>query len=110
MKNHFYTHLVEIDTIEARLQELPIEDHERHELILIIHETIHHVVIDTVMTELSEEDKQRFLQHIQSEDHPSIWSLLKEKIQDIEEKIKTAITKHTSVLHEDIDEVQREHS
>lgn len=110
MTKHFYTHLIEIDTIEARLRELPIEDHERHELILIVHETIHHVVIDTVMSELSEDDKRILLNHIHAEDHPSIWTLLKEKIENVEDKIKAAVTRHTSDLHRDIDEADNEQS
>ena len=109
MKKHFYTHLIEIDTIYTELESLPIHKHEKDELVEIVHSTIHHVVIDTVLTELPEEDRKTFLTHIHAEDHDSIWKLLK-KVDQSEDKIKKAIEKLKKEFHHDIDEIKKEHN
>jgi len=110
MKKHFYTHLIEIDTIYTELETLPIQRHEKDELVEIVHSTIHHVVIDIVLSELPEEDKKTFLSHIHREDHDSIRKLLKEKTQGTEMKIKNAVEKLIKELHQDIEEIKKEHS
>lgn len=108
MKKHFYTHLIEIDTIYTELETLPIHKHEKDELVEIVHSTIHHVVIDTVLSELPEEDKKTFLSHVHAEDHTSIWNLLKEKIDQSESKIQKAVDRLKQEFHQDIDEMKKE--
>ncbi len=107
MKKHFYTHLVEIETIYTELEALPMHKHEKDELVEIVHSTIHHVVIDTVLSELPEEDKKTFLSHVHAENHDSIWGLLKEKIEKSEEKIKQAVEQLKKDFHQDIDEIKK---
>lgn len=109
MKKHFYTHLIEIDTIYTELESLPMHNHEKKELIEIVHSTIHHVVIDTVMTDLPEEDKKMFLSHIHAEDHDSVWKLLKTKTHESEKKIKQAIQTLQKELLQDISEIKKQH-
>lgn len=108
MKKHFYTHLIEIDTIYTELETLPIHKHEKDELVEIVHSTIHHVVIDTVLSDLPDEDKKTFLSHIHAEDHDSIWDLLKRKIDNSEGKIKSAVEKIKQEFQQDIDEIRNE--
>ncbi len=107
MKKHFYTHLIEIDTIYTELESLPIHKHEKKELVEIVHSTIHHVVIDTVMTDLSEEDKKTFLSHVHVEDHESVWKLLKKRSQESEKKIIKAVQTLQNELLQDIKDITK---
>lgn len=99
---HFYTHIVEINILHKTLDEIEMEEHERKELIMIAEAGIHHVVIDTVLSELSEEDKKKFLTHLAEDNHDTIWAYLKEKTDDIEEKISTAAKKFLNKLNKDV--------
>ncbi len=108
MKKQFYTHLIEIDSIHTELETIPLEKHEKDELVAIVHSTIHHVIIETVLSELPEEDGKLFLSHVTEEKHDSVWELLKQKIEGVEGKITKAIENLKTELHQDIDEVKKE--
>lgn len=108
MKQHFYSHLVEIETITIKLTEIEISEPERQELIELAHDTIHHHVLDTILDELNEEDKKHFLKLLVHEDQESIWTHLKIKIQDIESKIKSAIERIKTEFHQDIQNLKNE--
>lgn len=110
MKKHFYTHLVEIDTIRLELDRLSIQSAEREELIMIIHESLHHVVIDLVLTELTSSDRKLFLSYVMQGCHDEIWILLEQKIEKPEEKMRNAIKSFVIELHRDIEDLQKEAS
>jgi hypothetical protein len=107
MKKRFYSHLIDIESINLSLYLLDLNERQKQELMLIVESNIHHVVIDTVMSELSEEDKKKFLSHLAAEKHEEIWSLLEGKIKNIEEKIKQAVQVLKQELHKDIMEVKK---
>src|SRR3989344_1207145 len=65
MQKHFYTHIVEIDSIYAALDEIELGGQEKQELMLIVASHVHQVVVDTVLSELSEEDKKIFLMYLE---------------------------------------------
>lgn len=101
-QKHFYSHIVEIESIHIALKDLGLEENERTELITLAESSIHHVVLDTVLSELNNDDKKTFLAHIAEEKQEDIWKLLKEKINDVEDKIRTAAKKLIDELHQDI--------
>lgn len=102
MKTYFYSHLVEIETITTKLNEIDIAVHEREELVEIVHDTIHHHVIDAVLDELNEEDKKQFLKLLVHNDHDTVWQHLKQKVANIEDKIKSAINTIKQEFHADM--------
>ncbi|MDA1316705.1 MAG: hypothetical protein O3B87_01620 [bacterium] len=102
MKRHFYHHLITIDSIHAALDDLDLSVEERKELIDIAESGIHHLIIDTILTELSEEDKKIFLNHMADEAHDELWNHIKRKIDKTEEKIKMAVNCLLADLHKDI--------
>ena len=104
MKKHFYSHLVEIESLILEINKLPIEVHERAHLIALVDSNLHHTVLDAVLSELSEEEKKKFLEHVASEDHDKVWKHLNEKVDNIEEKIKNAAQSLKKELHKDIEE------
>ena len=106
MKHHFYSHLVEIDTIVTEMDVLDLNAEEKNELVRIVETTVHHVVLNTVLKELTEEDKKQFLAHLAENKHSELWKMLTEKVPDIHEKIKQSVH---SVKKEMTDDIQETH-
>lgn len=106
-KKHFYHHLIEIDSIHLALDELDLSPDEKNDLIIIVDDNIHHVVLDTVMSELEHNDKKAFLALVLADDHNEIWDLLAEKVHDAEGKIKKSVMNLIEKLHEDIREAHK---
>lgn len=107
MKKHFYSHLIEVDSIHIALDELELSAEERDELATIMESNIHHVVLDTILSELSSYDKKLFLHHLASDKHDEVWNLVHKKVENIEEKIKKAVDDLKKHLHEDIHEAKK---
>lgn len=107
MKHHFYSHLVEIDTVVTELDVLDLNAEEKHELVKIMETTIHHVVLNTVMAELSEEDKKQCLEHLAGNNHSELWKMLTEKVPEVHDKIKKSVHKVKREMSEDIKETHK---
>lgn len=90
MKKHFYSHLVEVESIHVELDALVLTHEEKQELIVLVHKSVHHSVMDTVLSHLKGADKKKFLSHVARDDHESIWKLLRETVADAEKKITAA--------------------
>lgn len=102
MKKHFYSHLVQIDSLVVTLNSMDLSDTEKEELLQIADSSIYHAVLDAVLSELSDKDKKLFLQHLLTDDHGKIWEFLHGKVSNIEDKIKKTADDLTEKLHEDI--------
>jgi len=110
MKKHFYQHLIQIDPIYEELIKLDLEKYEQDELITIVHVQIHHVVVDTVLTELSEENKKIFLRHLHADAHDKIWEHINKYIEHADNKIILAVEKLLSELQKDINEARKKYA
>ncbi|MBI2039948.1 hypothetical protein HYT18_02655 [Candidatus Microgenomates bacterium] len=104
----FYSHIVKIETITAELDKLDLTDEERIHLAHLIDSSLHHTILDAILSQLAEEDKRLFLKHVHEDDHDKIWQFLNEKVDNIEEKIKKAADGLINELHEDIQKGQKE--
>ena len=107
MKKHFYSHLIEIDSLTAAFSDMPISQEEKKELLSLIESNIHHTILDLVLSELSEDDKKLFLSHLAEGKHDKTWELLNKKVSGIEAKIQHAADDLTKKLHEDIKKVRK---
>lgn len=107
MKKHFYSHLVEIDTLFISLDLLELQKQEREELVLMIDSCIHHAVIDAILTELADDDKKVFLVHLDNDQHDEIWILLNSKTKNMEQKIKKTAEQLKQRFHDDIRTLKR---
>lgn len=103
---HFYHHIIEIDTIYTILDVMDLEENERNELIILIDSTLHHTIIDTVLSELSEKDKKVFLKNLEENNHDTIWHHLKNSTEDIEHKINRSVNVLLEELHNDVQEAK----
>lgn len=91
MNTYFYSHLVSLDSIDLDLDTLNLTKEEKKHLMDLAHSNLHNAIVDTILSELSENDKKTFLRHLAMDDHIKIWNHLNENVQKIEEKItKTA--------------------
>lgn len=107
MKKHFYSHIIQIESIYIVLEGLELSKTEKEELILIFEDSVHATVIDVVLSHLSKEDKKTFLSHLAREKHDDIWNLLTEKVDKVEDKIRHAVDKLKDELHKDIQVVKQ---
>lgn len=108
MIKHFYSYHVETDSLIIDINSLEIEEHEKNHLISLAESQIHHGIINTIMNELSNQDKKLFLYHLNTKDHDKIWKFLHIKIDKIEEKIQAAANAIKTELHKDIKQTREE--
>lgn len=102
MKKHFYSHIVETDTVLYELHRMEFSEEEKSHLISLVDTSLHHAVLDAILTELSEDDKRIFLTHVAHDEHGKIWNLLNEKVNGVEDKIQKAAEDLKKALYKDI--------
>jgi hypothetical protein len=104
---HFYSHLIEIHEIYLSISEIELSDEERGHLLSLAEANIHATVINTVLPELSEEDKKVFLKNLLSNQHEQTWEHLLGKAIDIESKISKSLKDLKKELLKDIEEARK---
>ncbi|OIP58097.1 MAG: hypothetical protein COX79_04930 [Candidatus Levybacteria bacterium CG_4_10_14_0_2_um_filter_36_16] len=102
MLKHFYSYIVETESIEIELANLDLSEKEKEHLLRLVDSNINHSVVDTILSELCEEDKKEFLKHIKNKNQEKSWKMLYSKIQNAEEKIKKAAEDVKKEILEDI--------
>lgn len=103
----FYSHLIAIESIILELDKLDLSDDQKTHLASLVDSSLHHTILDAILSELSDSDKRVFLQHLNKNDHDKIWKFLNNKIDNIEEKIKKIAEDLKEQLHKDLKEAQR---
>lgn len=106
-QKHFYSHIVDSTSILVEIADMDMEHDERLHLLNLAESNIHHAVLDAILSELSEEDKIKFMEHLHSDNHDEIWKLLNSRIQNVEDKILNAADEIKKELHKDIKAVQK---
>jgi len=106
MKKQFYKDLVKTESLVIKINQLDLMEQEKVHLIALIDSSLHHSILDAVLSELSEGDKKLFLKHLADEEHDEVWKFLNNKVDNIEEKIKKTAEDLTEKLHADIEEAE----
>lgn len=106
MKKYFYSHIIEIDSLTIELDQMDLSIDEKNYLIDLLHSNLHHAILDFILSQLSEEDKKVFLAHLSRNKHDKIWNHLKEKIENVESKIKKTAEDLKKEFHKDIKEIK----
>lgn len=106
MKKHFYSHIIETESIVVELNQMGLTEEEKTHLVSLIDSNLYHTILDAILSELSKEDKKIFLKHLSLENHDKIWELLNGKIKNIEDKIKKASEDLKEQLQKDIKEAK----
>ena len=102
MKKNFYSHLVNIEAVYFSLHALDMNEKEKQDLMAIVESSVHHLVIDTVLSELPEKDKEKFMTHLVANDDAAVWKLLRKNTKDIDKKIVKAVEELKKELRQDI--------
>lgn len=105
---YFYTKIIEVETLIEELHSMDLSDRERVHLAALVDSSVHHVILDEILSNLSESDKKAFLHRFK--DNPGDEKLLEflaEKVDGIEEKIKKAADELISEMHKDIKKAKR---
>jgi hypothetical protein len=106
MKKYFYSHLIDSETLLIKLQVLKLTDEEREHLLEIAHDTLHHHVLDLILSKLNQEEQQQFLTMLLHEQHDEIWEHITKRIENIEDKIRSTVKELQDELHKDIEETK----
>lgn len=108
MKKQFYTYLIEIESLVVELDKLDLSNEQKLHLSQLVDSSLHHTILDAILSELSEDDKKIFLRYVHEDDHQKIWTFLNEKTDNIEEKIKKVVEDLKIELHKDIKKAKQE--
>lgn len=106
MKQQFYTHLIEIESIIVELDKLDLSEEQKIHLTGLIDSSLHQTILDAVLSELSPQDKRAFLQSLKEDDQGKIWEFLNEKVDNIEDKIKKSADDLKEELKKDLKEAK----
>ena len=107
MVKHFYSFVVETETLFIEIDSLTISEDEKVHLKSLAESHIHHAVLDSILSELTGADRKTFISHLNSKDHARMWKFINSKIEGAEEKIKEAANFIKKELHKDIAEARR---
>ncbi len=105
----FYTDLIDIQSIIVELDSLNLSPKEKHHLAALFDSSLHQTILDCVLSELNEKDKEVFIAHLRDGNHDDIWKLLNTKIDKIEDKIKQVAQNLKVEMHQDIKEAKEKH-
>src|SRR3989338_410776 len=91
----FYDHLIiDLEDVYAEIEHLEIDGKTRRRLIHIVDDTTHHTILDTILSHLSQDKHESFLDRFHRAPHdPEHLTFLKVEVADIEEKIKSTVQK-----------------
>ena len=106
MVKHFYSFVVETETLFMEIDSLEISDNEKTHLKSLAESHIHSSVLDTILSELSPDNKRTFLSHINSKEHERTWKFVNTLIENAEEKIAAVANKVKKDLLEDLKSVK----
>ncbi len=105
--NYFYSHLIEIDSVFEQLDKMGLSNEEKLHLGQLLDSSLHHTILDAILSELSDSDKRAFMQHLSEGKHDQIWKFLNEKAIGVEDKIKKVAKDLKQELYEDIREAHK---
>jgi hypothetical protein len=109
MKKQFYSHVIEITPLHMSLDGLELDEQEKQELVQLIEKSVHHAVLDTILSELSDEHKKVLLSLVIRNEHDQAWQLVVTNIPEAEHKIRKTANTLIEAMHADIAEAKTKH-
>lgn len=104
--SYFYTHIVGIEEILVDLDQMDLSEKEKKHLASLIDSSLHHTIIDAILDELPEKEREEFLKYHPRLDHEEIWKFLGTRAKSIEEKIKVVSDELKVKIKQDIKEAK----
>jgi Mg/Co/Ni transporter MgtE len=106
-KKHFYENIIQINDITLDLAGIELTKEERLHLLALVEANVHSTVINTVLSQLSADDKKIFLKNLIEDDHNQIWTHLNQNTEDLEEKILKSVDGLIKEMREDINKAKK---
>lgn len=105
---YFYSKYIVIEFLIGELHSMDLSDEERHHLASLIDSSLHHAILDEILSNLSEENKREFLHQLnQDPENEKIMDFLKDKVENIEEKISSISEQLVKEMHKDVKEAKK---
>lgn len=103
----WYSHLIEIESIIFELDQMKLSNDEKLHLAKLADSSLHNAILDMVLSQLSEFDKRKFIDHVTENDHDKLWKFLNERVDDVEMKITKVANQLKDELKKDLKEAKR---
>lgn len=104
---YFYSHIIDIESILVDLNEIGLTDEQKIHLTSLVDSTIHQIVLDIILSKLSEKDRILFVNKLKADpESRELWQFISLRIENIDIEIKKAVKDLKGQLHEDIKEVK----
>ncbi len=85
----FWDKLIEIDDLQAEIEQYKLPRKEKTELLKVVYQTIDIRILDIVLSSLPKEKHQSFLDRLTKKPkHNKLLKFLKENVENIEDKIQ----------------------
>lgn len=99
---YFYTHLIEIESVILELDKMDLSKKEKLYLANLIDSSLHHKILDVILSQLKDQDKRLFMIYLNERNHDKIWQFLNKRVDKVEDKIKKAVEELKIELHQDL--------
>ena len=108
---YFYTKYIVIEELIEELHSLDLSDEERHHLASLVDSSLHHAILDEILSNLNDADKKIFLTKMnENPKDEKLMDFLNEKVENIEGKIKKGAEDLVAEMHKDIKEAEKKSS
>ncbi|MBI3109770.1 hypothetical protein HYZ06_01890 [Candidatus Daviesbacteria bacterium] len=105
---YFYSQYIVIESLIAELHNMDLSEDERLHLASLVDSSLHHAILDEILSCLEEHDKRLFLKLLHEDpENEKLMEFLKDKVEGLEEKIKKVADDLIKEMHEDIKESQK---
>lgn len=105
---YFYSHLINLEPILTKLEEIELNEKQKHHLASLVDSLVHHHVLDQVLSALEGKDQVIFLQMFhQDSKNPRIMDFLTLKIENIAGLIIGTVEKLHLEFITDIEEAKK---
>ena|SRR5258708_1909567 len=104
---YFYSHIISIESLTIELDQMDLSKEEKIYLAQLADQTIHNAILEAILSELTPQEKIIFIEHLKNDNHEKLWKLLNERVDKIEDKIKTTADEVKKGLEEDIQEARK---
>lgn len=104
----FYAKIIKKEILIEELDSLTLSQEEKIHLSALIDSSLHHAILDEVLSHLSNDDKKLFLKVLADEkDHQKVLEFLKERIENVEDKIEKISEQLIKEMHADVKEAKK---
>ncbi|QQG43601.1 MAG: hypothetical protein HYW45_01115 [Candidatus Daviesbacteria bacterium] len=104
----WYQKIITIEPILQELNQMDLSDEERAHLSELLDSSLHHAILDEILSNLTEEDKKLFLKMLHEDpENEKLVNFLNEKIDRIDERVKKVADDLVKEMHQEVKEAKK---